>query len=112
MAAKDLYHEAVKKAVSKDGWTITHDPLTLEVGLLKVSIDLGAERLLAAERKGQQIAIEVKSFVSPSNLYEFHLAVGQYVNYRIALEENQSKRKLYLAVLVEIYDTFFQNTLV
>jgi XisH protein len=27
--AKDLFHEAVKKALIKDGWTITDDPLRL-----------------------------------------------------------------------------------
>lgn len=28
--AKDLYHNAVRNALIKDGWTITHDPLRLE----------------------------------------------------------------------------------
>jgi hypothetical protein len=27
MPAKDKYHEAVKTALIKDGWTITDDPL-------------------------------------------------------------------------------------
>src|SRR5262245_33757852 len=27
MAAKDIYHDHVKIALEKDGWTITHDPL-------------------------------------------------------------------------------------
>ena len=26
---KDIFHEAVKKALIKDGWTITDDPLRL-----------------------------------------------------------------------------------
>ncbi len=29
MAAKDIYHAHVRKALEGDGWTITHDPLTL-----------------------------------------------------------------------------------
>ena len=32
MPARDMYHTAVKNALIKDGWTITHDPLTLELG--------------------------------------------------------------------------------
>ena len=40
-------------------------------------------------------------------LYDFHLAVGQFMNYRLALEELKSERTLYLAVPVDTYDTFF-----
>ncbi len=32
MPARDFYHDAVKNALTKDGWTITHDPLTLRWG--------------------------------------------------------------------------------
>jgi len=45
MAAKDKYHELVKTALVKDGWTITDDPLYVPTGNRKtVKIDLGAER--------------------------------------------------------------------
>ncbi len=32
MPARDLYHDIVRTALVKDGWTITHDPLTLRWG--------------------------------------------------------------------------------
>jgi len=32
MATRDIFHEAVKHALVKDGWTITHDPLSLSFG--------------------------------------------------------------------------------
>ena len=32
MPAKDLYHDIVKKALVKDGWNITHNPLHLRWG--------------------------------------------------------------------------------
>jgi hypothetical protein len=32
MPAKDIYHDVVKKALIKDGWTITHDPYILKWG--------------------------------------------------------------------------------
>ncbi|MFM9156343.1 MAG: element excision factor XisH family protein, partial [Dolichospermum sp.] len=28
MSTKDLFHQAVKQALIKDGWIITNDPLT------------------------------------------------------------------------------------
>ena len=52
MPAHDLYHDAVKNALIKDGWTITHDPFRMEWGKRDMYVDLGAERLLAAERAG------------------------------------------------------------
>lgn len=40
MPAKDAFHDLTKLALEKDGWTITHDPLTLEIGLRQIYIDL------------------------------------------------------------------------
>ena len=57
MPARDIYHEAVKNALVKDGWTITHDPLRLRLRRGRnLFVDLGAERLLAAERGTEKIA--------------------------------------------------------
>ena len=63
MSAKDIFHEVVKRALQKDGGQITQDPLSISVGGVNLSIDLGAERLIAAEREGNKIAVEVKSFL-------------------------------------------------
>lgn len=108
MPAKDRFHEAVKVALQKDGWTITDDPLTIPIERLSnLYIDFGAQKLLIAERKGQKIAVEVKSFLGASTLSEFHTALGQCLNYRYALEDTDPDRQLYLAVPVRIYDDFF-----
>lgn len=32
MAAEDFYHDTVRIALIKDGWTITDDPFSLKVG--------------------------------------------------------------------------------
>ena len=56
--ARDLLHNEVKIALEKDGWIITHDPLDLSVGGVELYADLGAERLIAAERGLEKIAIE------------------------------------------------------
>lgn len=62
MPAHDIFHAAAKAALIKDGWIITDDPLSLSVGDVDFYIDLGAEKLLAAERGDKRIAVEIKSF--------------------------------------------------
>ena len=109
MSAKDRFHEAVKRGLEKDQWMITDDPLELEWEEVKVKIDLAAERLIAAERGEEKIAVEIKSFIGTSAISDFHTALGQFLNYRIMLEAKESDRQLYLAIPLETYDTFFQS---
>ena len=85
MPAKDIYHKAFVHALLKNGWTITHDPLTVTVGRRDLLIDLGAERMLAAERNGERIAVEIKSFVKLSMVQDLKEALGQFVLYEDAL---------------------------
>ena len=109
MSAKDVFHEVVKTALQKEGWHITHDPFPISVGGVDMSIDLGAEKLIAAERQGEKIAVEVKSFLAKSSaISEFHRALGPFINYRAALKEKAPDRILYLAVPLITYEEFFQ----
>lgn len=108
MPAKDLFHEVVKTALIEDGWTVTHDPYHIDLGFVDFYIDLGAERLIAATRNDEKIAVEVKTFLAASVISEFHTAIGQFINYRIALEGEDAERLLYLAVSLDIYRRFFQ----
>lgn len=90
-------------------YTATHDPLKIKVGTVDMEIDLGAERLLAAERGEEKIAVEIKSFLaSASAISEFHTALGQFINYRAALRREEPTRILYLAVPDLVYNSFFQ----
>lgn len=109
MPSKDIFHQSVRTALEKDGWTITHDPLHLKVDDIEFFIDLGAERLLAAQKEGQRIAVEIKSFVGASEVTEFHLALGQTLNYRLALKKEDPKRVLYLAISQDTYQDFFSR---
>ncbi|MEG4283824.1 XisH family protein [Microcoleus sp. A006_D1] len=112
MSAKDRFHNAVKRGLEKSEWVITHDPLRLEFAENeRVEIDLGAERLLAAEKLGKKIAVEVKSFLSASALSDFHTALGQFLNYRLVLEKIEPDRTLYLAVPLATYESFFSREL-
>ncbi len=107
MPAKDIIHTAVRNALIKDGWTITHDPYTLEYEDTTVFVDLGAERVIAAERAGQKIAVEIKSFIAPSVIHAMEEALGQYVLYQSLLEAVEPDRHLYLAVSLPVYENVF-----
>jgi XisH protein len=107
MSAKDKFHDLVKTALQKDGWVITADPLYIQWGQVEMYIDLGAERILGAERDGQKIAVEVKSFLGQSTISDFHGALGQFISYRTALEDKEPDRVLYLAIPLDAYDSFF-----
>lgn len=98
MSAKDTYHDAVKKALIKDGWTITHDPYTLTFGPKDVYVDLGCQRTLGAQRGEEKIAVEIKSFLGASEIRDFEVALGQYIFYRSLLTRAEPDRKLFLAV--------------
>ena len=107
--AKDFYHEQVKRALEKDGWEITDDPYILESGKIKYQVDLGAEKLFGANKGKEKILVEVKSFVGPSDINEFHRAVGQYVDYLVVLDEVEPDRLLFLAVPNFAWENFFQE---
>jgi XisH protein len=102
VSAKDVFHEAVKQALQKEHWTITDDPLRFKFGNVNFQVDLGAEQLLAAERAGEKIAVEIKSFLNPSAITDFYAALGQFLSYRLALEFVEPERNLYLAVRSQI----------
>ncbi len=113
MSRKDQFHKAVKHALEKEGWLITHDPFTIQITeTVRLKIDLGAEATIAAQRDQEKIAVEIKSFITDSEISEFHTALGQYLNYQQALEEEDPDRTLYLAIPLETYNDFFQISFV
>src|SRR5438132_3125761 len=98
MPARDTYHDAVRNALVKDGWTITDDPFRLVWGERDFYVDLGAERIVAAQKAEKRIAVEVKSFLGPSQMHDLELALGQFLLYRSILEEQEPARVLFLAI--------------
>lgn len=109
MPAKDIYHDAVKNALIKDGWTITDDPLILSIGKKDLFIDLGAERLIAAEKDKEKIAVEIKSFIGNSQVNDLENALGQYILYYEVLLAKQDERVLYLAIKESAYQEIFEE---
>ncbi len=98
MPQRDFHHDAVKQALITDGWTVTHDPYTIAYGMRRGFVDLAAERLMAAEKNGQTIAVEVKSFVGASTVTQMEQALGQYLLYRSWLARTDPHRRLFLAI--------------
>ncbi len=109
MPAYDKYHYEVRHALEKDGWTITHDPYVVKYEEVRVQADLGAERLLAAERESQKIVVEVKSFIKPSPIQDMKEALGQYNMYSVYLEEVDPERQIYIAIRRETYERMFRQ---
>jgi len=109
MPSPDLYHDAVKNALIKDKWLITADPYVIKYEDAELYADLGAEKTLAAERQGQKIVVEIKSFVGRSMVYDFHTALGQYIVYRDLLQLTAPDHTLYLAIDDLVYADFFQR---
>jgi XisH protein len=107
MARKDVFHNHVKNSLICEGWLITDDTYQIKVGGIYQEIALGAEKMIAAERNNEKIAIEIKSFLDKSHLTTFHEALGQFRNYRRALRKKEPDRKLYLAVPEIVFNKFF-----
>jgi len=109
MPAKDIFHESVKVALQKDGWTILREDWYIEVDSmgLAVYIDLAAQKFIEAEKDGQRIAVEIKSFVNDSNMTAFQKALGQFLVYVKAVKTQLLEWTVYLAIPADIYNGFF-----
>ncbi len=108
MAKRDKIHNAVKKALVNDGWTITADPYHIKYKSVDLQADLAADRPLAAEKAGRLIVVEIKSFLGKSRFHDLYGALGQYSVYAEMLAATAPERKLYLAISDLIYFDFFQ----
>jgi hypothetical protein len=107
MPARDLYHDAVKAALVKDGWTITADPYFIKYENAELYADLAAEKPIAAARNSEKIVVEVKSFVGRSLIYDFQQALGQYLIYRQLIELTEPEYRVYLGIDDITYQDFF-----
>ena len=109
MPRKDRIHEAVKNALVKDGWTITHDPYRIEYEDADVYADLRVEKGADGKPRRRVLVIEVKEFVGPSPMDRLEEALGQYLVYRTFLRQTAPDEQLYLAVDKPSYDALFSR---
>jgi hypothetical protein len=111
MPAKDIYHDAVRFALVKDGWKILAEDYSLEYGGDRLYVDIAAEKAIAAEKQGKKILVEVKSFIGRSFFNDLEQAVGQYVIYRDILIETELDFELYMAITKGVHNGNFQRKL-
>jgi XisH protein len=109
MPAKDVYHQAVKNALITDGWSILADPYKIKYKDAQLFADLAAEKPIAAEQNGRKIVVEIKSFLSPSPMRDFEMALGQYILYRSSIALTEPEYQVYLAIKESTYENFFKR---
>ena len=113
MPAIDQCEPRVIRALHKQGWIITHHPYAIRMDRTRSGYIYADLQLRQIEQNRTIIVVEVKRFESTRTLLEeFYQAVGQYVVYRNALSLNSSPVPVYLAVPLDVYDTFFQKPLI
>lgn len=108
--AKDIFHNLVREGLENEGWTITADPYRVKIEKTDFQIDLAAEKFIAAQKGDRKIAVEIKSFLNPSPNTDFYNALGQFLSYRLVLKQVEPDRVLYLAIPLDAYNDFFQET--
>jgi XisH protein len=106
--ARDKFHYNARRALEKDGWTITNDPQHIQAGEVKGEIDLGAEKVFAAEKDGKQIAVEIKSFTSPSPVHDFEEAMDN-LGFTDGYYQNKNRPVSYIWQFQSLHTILFFN---
>ncbi|MFN4255927.1 MAG: element excision factor XisH family protein [Saprospiraceae bacterium] len=92
-----------------EGWNITDDPLEISSLIADLEVDLGGEKIIAAKKGVEKIAVEIKSFLGKSWLHDFYKAVGQFGFYNIVIESEEPDRPLFLAMPDAAYHYLFRD---
>src|SRR5258708_22505877 len=101
MPAKDRYHDTVKRALVKDGWTILDEQFTLTVDERNLWVDIQ----VAKDDPRLVILVEVKELAEVDSAIEaLANALGKFELYRLALQSANLSFPLYLAVTKQSYE--------
>lgn len=118
MPQRDTIHNIIRQALINEGWEITDDPYVISYGERFLFIDLAARlddlnsiagRFIGARCNSSRIVVEIKEFRGNSAIADLEQAIGQYVLYRLLLEQVDPKRELYLAITDKTFDGIFSE---
>ena len=105
MPAKDKFHDAVIAALIKDGWRVDEEQVELVMDNRILWIDL------RAVKDNKSILIEIKSFISKSQVEDLAQSIGKHELYRVILKSKKSDESLYLAVPYSAYQGILNERL-
>ena len=97
MPARGRYHQQVRTALEKDGWTITQDAFRVSYGGHELTAEFAAER----EREGDSpecIAVQVATGDTDPSSVGFQRTLGRFMLCDMVLSEMRSPRRLFLAI--------------
>jgi hypothetical protein len=98
LPAKDSYHDTVKHALLKDGWTIDAEQVTFILANRQCIIDIQASK----SAQGEIVLVEVKGF-ERSPVEQLAIAICKLQIYRFVLSELGQDIPLWLAVPLLAY---------
>ena len=67
--------------------------------------------MIAAVKDSEEIAVEIKSFISKSEMDDLENALGQYILYENVMSVVEPNRELYLAVADNIFEAIFEDAI-
>lgn len=108
MPRLDQYHNAVKRALVKDGWRITSEQFFIKLPERRLWIDL----LVESVNDDLRALVEVKSYSNVKSPVEnLAAAVGKCMIYRAALARINQPLPLYLAIPLVAFQGIFSETI-
>lgn len=109
MPAKDHYHDTVKRALIKEGWTILDEQYFIGTETRQLWVDLHIE-----DKAGEQrLLVEVKSFLTGESAVEnLANAIGKYQIYEAAIAIRELELSIYLAIPIQTFDGIFSEGIV
>src|SRR4051812_14518573 len=103
MSTREQFRVAVKNALIKDGWTISHDPYLAPFLDGRESYEFASERPMGAERANERIVVEVRSCVGDYELDRFAAALGRYELSRYLVRKGGLDCSIWLAIPDLVY---------
>lgn len=106
MPARDKIHEAVIRALEKQGWRVLHDPFVISIDKKSLFIDL----MIRHVETQRIMLVEIKTFDDRSQITALASAIGKYMIYQHAMvSEGNSEIPLVLAIPESVFDGIFST---